>query len=59
MELTEYSVSSVTEGIEALATTRIVVRPAGKMASEGFVTSHKARLADATYLPWVVSVIST
>lgn len=43
VELTEYSVSSVTEGIEALATTRIVVRPAGKMAGEGFVTSHKVR----------------
>ncbi len=43
VELTEYSVSSVTEGIEALANTRIVVRPAGKMAGEGFVTSRQAR----------------
>ncbi len=38
-ELLDYSVSSVTEGIEALATTRVIIRPAGKLAGEGFVTT--------------------
>ena len=36
MELVDYSVQSVTEGIEALAVTRVSLRPAGKLASEGF-----------------------
>lgn len=29
------------EGIEALANTRVVIRPAGKMAGEGYVDSYK------------------
>ena len=29
-ELLDYSVNSVSEGIEALATTRVLIRPAGK-----------------------------
>ncbi|KAL4429865.1 hypothetical protein ABPG77_010982 [Micractinium sp. CCAP 211/92] len=40
-ELADYSVNSVTEGIEALANTRVVIRPAGKMAGEGYVDSYK------------------
>ena len=35
----DYSVQSVTEGIEALAITRISLRPTGKLASEGFTTN--------------------
>lgn len=40
-ELVDYSVNSVTEGIEALANTRVVIRPAGKMASEAYVANYK------------------
>jgi 2-isopropylmalate synthase len=29
------------EGIEALANTRVIIRPAGKMAGEGYVDSYK------------------
>jgi hypothetical protein len=39
--LVDYSVNNVTEGIEALATTRVVIRPAGKLAGEGYVTDTK------------------
>jgi 2-isopropylmalate synthase len=39
VQLADYSVNSVEEGIEALATTRVVIRPSGKMANEAFVTS--------------------
>lgn len=39
VQLVDYSVNSVTEGIEALATTRVAIRPAGKMANEAFVQS--------------------
>lgn len=39
--LLDYSINSVTEGIEALATCRVVVLPAGKMASEAYVNSAK------------------
>lgn len=37
--LLDYSVSSVTAGIEALATTRVTIRPAGRMGKEAFVTN--------------------
>lgn len=40
-ELVDYSVNSVTEGIEALAQTRVVIRPAGKMAGEGYVNTYQ------------------
>ena len=33
--------NAVTEGIEALANTRVVIRPAGKMADKGYVSSYK------------------
>ena len=39
--LSEFSVQSVTEGIEALAATRVTVRPAGGLANEGFVESAR------------------
>ena len=39
-----YSVNSVNEGIDALATTRVAIRPDGRMASEAFVTSYKVTL---------------
>ena len=35
--------TSVTEGIEALASTRVTVRPVGRMANEGFVIHAQAR----------------
>lgn len=37
VELTEYTVTSVTEGIDAQASTRVSIRPVGRMANEGFV----------------------
>lgn len=44
VQLVDYGMNSVTEGIEALAMTRVVVRPAGKMSGEGFVTSAQVRV---------------
>jgi hypothetical protein len=38
-ELTDYSVNSVTEGIEALATTRVIIKPADDSA----VSEHATR----------------
>ncbi|GLC41026.1 2-isopropylmalate synthase 1, chloroplastic [Pleodorina starrii] len=40
-ELVDYSVSSVTQGIEALAHTRVMIRPAGKMSDQGY-SEHAA-----------------
>ncbi|KAG2492725.1 hypothetical protein HYH03_009137 [Edaphochlamys debaryana] len=40
-ELSDYSVSSVTQGIEALAHTRVMIRPAGKMSDAGY-SEHAA-----------------
>lgn len=37
VELSEYTISSVTEGPESLAFTRCSIRPVGRMANEGFV----------------------
>lgn len=39
--LLDYSVSSVTEGIDALVWTRVIIRPSGKDAGEGLVTGIK------------------
>eukprot|EP00878_Enallax_costatus_P002823 GHUV01003015.1.p1 GENE.GHUV01003015.1~~GHUV01003015.1.p1 ORF type:complete len:319 (+),score=76.79 GHUV01003015.1:136-957(+) len=36
-ELVDYSVNSVTEGIQALATTRVTIRPTGQMKDEAYV----------------------
>eukprot|EP00775_Hariotina_reticulata_P011414 gene11414-11561_t len=38
-ELVDYSVNSVTEGIQALATTRVTIRPSGAMRDQAFVES--------------------
>ena len=35
--LEDYTMNSVTEGIEALAVTRVIVRPAGDLADQGVV----------------------
>ncbi|KAG2437518.1 hypothetical protein HYH02_011161 [Chlamydomonas schloesseri] len=40
-ELVDYSVSSVTQGIEALAHTRVMIRPSGKMSDAGY-SEHAA-----------------
>lgn len=40
-DLIDYSVTSVTEGIEALAQTRVVIRPSGGMADEAYVQDTK------------------
>lgn len=40
-QLTDYSVNSVTEGIEALATTRVIIRAAGNVRDAGF-SDHAA-----------------
>jgi 2-isopropylmalate synthase len=40
-ELVDYSVSSVTQGIEALAHTRVMIRPAGRMSDAGY-SEHAA-----------------
>jgi hypothetical protein len=45
VNLTEYTVTSVTEGIDAQATTRVSVRPVGRMANEGFVIHAQVRMA--------------
>lgn len=39
----DYSLQSVSSGIEALASTRVAIRPDGRMASEAFVTSYRVR----------------
>jgi len=48
-ELVDYTVTSVTEGIEALANTRVIIRPAGRMASEGFVQSAQGGKTQRIY----------
>lgn len=40
--LVDYSVQSVTQGIEALATTRVQIRASGRMAGEGWAESSRA-----------------
>lgn len=35
-QLTDYTVSSVTEGIDALATTRVTIRPTGKLMGASY-----------------------
>ena len=34
----DYSLTNVTEGIEALAYTRVVIRPAGKLANDAIIS---------------------
>ena len=49
VELVDYTVSSVTEGIDALAATRVSVRPAGAMATTGFVQSSRGGVVQRTF----------
>jgi 2-isopropylmalate synthase len=35
-QLMDYNVNSVTQGIDALATTRVTIRPSGKLVNEGY-----------------------
>ena len=55
--LEDYTMNSVTEGITALAVTRVTVRPAADMA-ESLVTTAQVCCA-ALALPWSVSTGST
>lgn len=48
-ELLDYNISSVTEGIEALAKTRVTIRPTGELAKEGFVRSSTGLLNQRSY----------
>ena len=43
--LDDYGVNSVTEGIEALAAARVVVRATGALAAQGVVKSAQVRCA--------------
>lgn len=43
VQLSEYTMTSVTEGIEALASTRVSIRPVGGHADQGFVIHAQAR----------------
>jgi 2-isopropylmalate synthase len=48
-DLTDYTVTSVTEGIEALARTRVAIKPAGRMSNEGYVASAQGNVTQRTY----------
>jgi len=48
-ELVDYGVNSVTEGIDALAHTRVIIRPAGKIAGEGFSENPQAGKKQRTF----------
>ena len=41
VQLVDYGLNSVTEGIEALAVTRVSIRPDGRMGQEAYVTSYQ------------------
>ena len=46
---TRHPTGTPAEGIEALATTRVVIRPAGKMSGEGYVTSTQGGLTQRSF----------
>lgn len=48
-ELLDYTMQSVTEGIDALAQTRVVIKPAGRMSSQGYVSSAQGGKVQRTY----------
>ena len=48
-QLLDYTMQSVTEGIDALAQTRVVIKPAGRMATEGFVSSAQGGKVQRSY----------
>lgn len=41
VQLVDYSLNAVNEGIEALATTRVTIRPDGRLGNEAYVTSYQ------------------
>lgn len=43
VNLDDYSVNSVTDGIEALAVTRCVLRPVGSLAAQGVIVNAQVR----------------
>ena len=47
--LVDYGVNSVTEGIEALAHTRVIIRPAGKLMNEAFAESTRGMKVQRTF----------
>lgn len=49
VNLDDYSVNSVTDGIEALAVTRCVLRPVGSLAAQGVIVN--AQVLQATPIP--------
>ncbi|CAL5228020.1 g11082 [Coccomyxa viridis] len=49
VELSEYTISSVTEGPESLAFTRCSIRPVGRMANEGFVIHAQGGATQRTF----------
>ena len=48
-ELIDYTVGSVTEGIDALAQTRVLIRPGGRMAEEGYVQTAQGGKTQRSY----------
>ena len=49
VDLVDYGMTSVTGGIEALATTRVIIRPAGELASTGTKQDYKGRQQQRTF----------
>ena len=52
VQLVDYGLQAVTEGIEALAVTRVSIRPDGRLGNEAYVTSYQVRTA----LPCCISL---
>eukprot|EP00892_Ulva_mutabilis_P003283 jgi/Ulvmu1/1326/UM011_0054.1 len=48
-DLMDYSITSVTEGIEALAATRVQIRPAGAVAEQGYKTTSQDTTVQRTF----------
>ena len=48
-DLVDYSMGAVTQGIDALAQTRVVIKPSGNMANDGFVQSAQGRVTQRSY----------
>ena len=69
MELCEYTVVSVTEGIEALASTRVSIRPLDRAVGEGFLihaqvpapspTAHTSACASSCMRRWTPVQVCT
>jgi hypothetical protein len=58
-ELLDYSVNSVTEGINALATTRVIIKPAGGCWRRAPPAARRARRGAAACLPGCVAALLT